>query len=466
MLDTIIRNGSVLVEQESDPRTCDLGLKDGLIVQIEDRISDSAVSEIDAEGCLVVPGAVDPHFHLGIYRAVGDDASTETRAAAAGGVTSILSYFRTGGHYLNRSGSYREIFPAVLGEVEGKAHVDYAFHLVPMTNTHLTEIEWLVRDMGVTSFKFFWSYVGAGVDPESEAYDGAYAFELMERIAAVNTALPDAARVSLSVHCEDADILNVFAKRTEQFDGVPLSRYSQSRPTIAETLSIHRTAHMAAFTGAPINFLHLSSSDAVKALVDVRRAYPDHDFRGETGAHYLTIPERLGDENFAKVNPPIRGTDSAEAIWAAVTDGQIDWFGSDHCCSLAEHKAGEVWDAVPGFGGTSYIYPFLLTEGYLAGRLSLGQVVRLASARAAQSFGIFGKKGRIGIGADADIAIFEQTPSRYTASHSAQDFQPYGGAIDTGVALRRTLLRGQTVAIDGEPVDDPRGEYLHRPLNA
>jgi len=462
-LDTIVRNGSVIVEQNDEPQPVDIGISGGRIARLESRISEGATEEIDAEGCLVVPGAVDAHFHLGIYRDLALDAWSETRAAAAGGVTSIISYFRTGAHYLGRSGSYQEIFPAALAAVEGQAHVDYGFHLAPMTQTHLSELDWLVNQMGVTSFKFFWSYVGLGVDPESESYDGAFAYALMERIAEVNAARENKTRVSLSVHCEDADLVRLFSERATAYEGTPLQRYSQGRPSLAEVVSIQKTAEMAAVTGAPVNLLHLSSADALQALRDARRRFPGHDIRGETAAHYLSLPGHLGNSQHAKVNPPIRGVDDAESLWGGVTDGDIDWLGSDHCCSLAEQKEGTVWEAVPGFGGTSLLYPYLISEGYLGGRLSLGRVVALASANPARAYGCFGAKGRIGIGADADIAIFEPSTSRFHPVHSAQDFEPYDD-VTLRVRLRQTLLRGETVAHDGIPIGSATGRYLNRPL--
>ena len=130
--DTVIRGGQVLVESSADPTAASIGISDGRVVAICEDIPASQADEvIDARGKLVLPGAVDSHVHMGIYRSLADDVESETISAAVGGTTSILSYFRTGNHYLNRSGPYREIFPEVLQASAGQAHVDFGYHLAP-----------------------------------------------------------------------------------------------------------------------------------------------------------------------------------------------------------------------------------------------------------------------------------------------------------------------------------------------
>ncbi|WP_213451300.1 dihydroorotase [Rhizomonospora bruguierae] len=467
--DTVIRDGLVLVESQDDPITASIGISSGVVTAIgHDLDPVDAAEVINAEGRLVLPGAVDGHFHLGIYRSIEEDTQTETVTAAVGGTTSIISYFRTGSHYLERSGPYREIFPEVLAATRGRAHVDFGYHLAPMTDTHVTEMDWLVCEMGVSSFKFFWSYIGARMDSESESYDAAFAYRIMEKVATLDERLGDAGRVSLSVHCEDADLISLFQQRADGIGLAPLGRYAAARPALGEAISILRTGQMAAATGAPVNLLHLSSEAAVTAVGQARALVPGHDIRAETAAHYLVLAGAFGESNLAKVNPPIRGQSDADALWAAVEDGRIDWLGSDHCCAMSEQKAGEVWDAVPGFGGAALMYPTLVSKGYLERGIPLGRIVALASANPAKAYGCYGPKGRIGIGADADIVIFDPDADRTLASeqlHSAQDHSPYAG-MDLRAWPVRTLLRGRTIALDGRPVGEPTGRYLHRPLGA
>src|ERR687886_2460698 len=152
--DTVVLAGSVVLPGRGLVRA-DIGIKDGRISAIGEGFSSSDAHEvIDAGGKLVLPGAVDAHFHLGIYRDITKDTKSETLSSLAGGVTSVISYFRTGSHYLEKSGPYAEIFPEVLEATEGHSRVDYGYHLAPMVRDQISEIGSLVESEGVTSFKY------------------------------------------------------------------------------------------------------------------------------------------------------------------------------------------------------------------------------------------------------------------------------------------------------------------------
>src|SRR5437773_4368400 len=154
--DTILVNGRVVLPGLPDPADVAIGIRDGRIAAIADEIATSeAETKIDARRRVVFPGGVDSHFHIGIYRPIEDDAASETESSLIGGATSVISYFRTGSHYLNRSGPYRQILPEVLAKTAGRAHTDYGFHIAPMTTAQLDEIDWLVGEAGVPSFKYY-----------------------------------------------------------------------------------------------------------------------------------------------------------------------------------------------------------------------------------------------------------------------------------------------------------------------
>ncbi|MGH7279682.1 MAG: dihydroorotase, partial [Candidatus Rokuibacteriota bacterium] len=156
--DTVVRNGTVVVPYVGATR-CDIGIRGGRIAALADGLAagDGDVA-IDARGKLVLPGAVDSHFHLGIYRDLARDAESETASALAGGVTTVVSYFRTGSHYLNKTGPYRTIFPEVVAATAGHAHTDYGYHIGIMTSEQLGEVDWLVGEQGVGSFKYYMFY--------------------------------------------------------------------------------------------------------------------------------------------------------------------------------------------------------------------------------------------------------------------------------------------------------------------
>ncbi|HLH64818.1 MAG TPA: dihydroorotase family protein [Solirubrobacteraceae bacterium] len=163
------------------------------------------------------------------------------------------------------------------------------------------------------------------------------------------------------------------------------------------------------------------------------------------------------------MNPPIRAEADREALWEGVLRGEIDWVCSDHACCSEADKLGDMWAALPGFGGSALMYPYMLTEGPRRG-LGLERIVELVSEAPARAYGLFPRKGRISVGSDADLAIVDLdrvetvTPARLL---SAQDHTPFAGLKLTGWPVR-TILRGRTVLLDGAPVGEPRGAYLWR----
>src|SRR3989304_4911660 len=153
-----VLNGTVVIPHVGAVR-CDIGIRDGAIAALAEAIAPSdAALAVDARGKLVFPGAVDSHFHIGIYRDLAQDARSETASALAGGVTTVISYFRTGQHYLNKSGPYRTIFPEVVAATAGQAFTDFGYHIGVMTTEQLDEVDWLAGGQGggaLQNSKFF-----------------------------------------------------------------------------------------------------------------------------------------------------------------------------------------------------------------------------------------------------------------------------------------------------------------------
>src|SRR5258708_10351036 len=215
--DLAVVNGSLVVPYVGEVRA-DVAARNGQIVQLADTIDPAdAESVVDATGKLVFPGGVDAHFHIGIYRPVAEDAASETRSALVGGVSTVVSYFRTGSHYLNRSGPYREIFPEVLAATQGHAFTDYGYHIAIMTSQQVDEVDWLVREMGVGSFKYYMFYKGlnlaasstdAAAYTMSDVFDLGHLYRFMQAVsaAAANYGSADGP-VSLSIHCEQPEII-------------------------------------------------------------------------------------------------------------------------------------------------------------------------------------------------------------------------------------------------------------------
>jgi dihydroorotase-like cyclic amidohydrolase len=473
--DTVVLGGQAVLPGRGQVRA-DVAIKDGRIAAVGEGFASGDADEVvDAAGKLVLPGAVDAHFHLGIYRDITEDTESETLSSLAGGVTSVISYFRTGSHYLEKSGPYAEIFPEVLEATNGHSRVDFGYHLAPMVKDQVGEIESLVRDEGVTSFKYYMFYKGldlSGASSDasgytmSENYDLGHLFEIMEQVAKAQGERTDGSRISLSIHCEQPELIRVFSERVKE-EGVlsGLEAYSASRPSLTEHLAVAEVAVLAEHTRCPINLLHLSSAEAFEAALELKTSNPYLDVRMETTLHHLALTYESYNDQRGKVNPPIRAQSDVDALWRGVARGEIDWVCSDHACCSEEHKEGDLWQALPGFGGTALIYPFILSEGPKHG-LSLERCVDLVATNPARAYGLAPRKGSIIVGADADLAIVDMDQTHPVTTQrllSAQEYTPFEGMELTGWPVR-TILHGKAVFADGEPVGEPYGTYLQRPL--
>jgi allantoinase len=324
-LDLLVKNVRVVLPDSSEPADLDIGVADGRFVRLAPGIAAvRAAVVVDGLGKLAFPGVVDAHQHWGIYNPLEDDTRTESRASAQGGVTTGITYMRTGQYYLNRGGPYEDFFPHVLSAADGRSYVDYAFHVAPMMSRHIEEIPLMIEQFGVISFKIFMFYGGFGLHgasesqreflmiPDGESYDNAHFEFVMRGIQAAREQLPGLADdISLSLHCETAEIMRAYTSIVRNEGTLRgLEAYSASRPPHSEGLAVAVASYLAHATGLPtINLLHLSSRTALEAAMIMADAFPHIDFRRE-----VTIGHLLADFHTArglggKVNPPLRSRD-------------------------------------------------------------------------------------------------------------------------------------------------------------
>ena len=486
MTDLIIRDVRVVRPGVEDVDTADIAVADGRITQVAPRIEpEPGITVHDGRGRLAFPGVVDAHQHWGIYNPLADDTASESRACAQGGVTTSLTYMRTGQYYLNRGGSYAEVFPEVLAAAQGRSYVDYGFHLAPMQASHIDEIPALVAEHGVTSFKIFMFYGSHGLHgrssdqnaflmiPEGERYDLAHFEFVMRGVQAAREAHPDLAdQISLSLHCETAEIMTAYTRMVEQAGDLSgLEAYSASRPPHSEGLAVTIASYLAHETGLPtINLLHLSSAKAMEAAMLMAHTFPHVDFRREVTIGHLLADVTTADGIGGKVNPPLRPRADVEALWEHLLAGNVSWVVSDHACCKEETKFGEdpsdVFAAKSGFGGTEYLLPGLVGEGRKRG-LSLSRIAELTAATPARRFGL-PTKGDIAPGFDADIALVDPDTSYVVDpadSESTQQYTPFRG-MEIGATVTSTFLRGEIVFRDGKIIGTPSGRYLNRSQKA
>jgi allantoinase len=482
--DLVIKNARVVRPKGIGADALDIGIKDGKVAKLAPEISaDDAAEIFDAKQLLAFPGCVDAHMHIGIYRPLADDALTESKAAAMGGVTSSLNYIRTGAYYLNRGGPYREVMPEVRKLSDGRFYVDYGYHVAPIENRHLGEMEYLALEHGVTSFKIFMFYGGYGLHGKSTAqneflmlgpddrYDIAHFEFIMRSARAIVEKHPELAdQISVSLHCELADILNAYTTLVEREGKLTgLAAYSAARPPHSEGLAVWIASYLANETNCMnINLLHLSSRKAVDAAWTMQQVFPHIAFRREVTVGHLLLDTDCECAVHAKVNPPIRPREDVEALWQAVLDRKIDWIVSDHACCSAEQKwskddPNNIWMAKSGFGGTEYLLSGVVSEGSKRG-MSYNRMAELLSYNPAQRFGLH-SKGDIAPGFDADIVLVDPNESfvvHAAESESEQGYSPFEGQELTG-RVKSTFLRGALIYDKGDVVGAPRGRYLHRP---
>ncbi|MBF5028798.1 MULTISPECIES: dihydroorotase family protein [unclassified Micromonospora] len=481
--DLLLTNVRVVRHDRPEPELMDIGVTDGRISRVAPQIDRAEAAQVvDGGGRLAFPGVVDAHQHWGIYNPLSEDAVSESRASVQGGVTTALNYMRTGQYYLNRGGRYADFFPEVLAATEGRSYIDYGFHLAPMSREHIGEVPSLVEEHGVTSFKIFMFYGSHGLHgrstdqnsflmiPEGERYDYAHFEFVMRGVQAARERFPELAdEISLSLHCETAEIMSAYTKQVEQ-DGTlrGLEAYHASRPPHSEGLAVSIASYLAHETGLPkINLLHLTSEKAVDAALRMARAFPHIDFRREVTIGHLVADIDTAHGLGGKVNPPLRPRADVEALWGYVLDGKIDWVVSDHACCKDEVKFGEPRDdifvAKSGFGGAEYLLPGLVTEGNRRG-LSYQRVAELTSWNPAQRFGLR-NKGALLQGYDADICLVDPDSTwtvRAEDSESTQEYTPFEG-FELTARVTDTFVRGQHVLVDGKVTGEPAGRYLARP---
>jgi len=482
--DLILKNVRVVRPGQSTVERGDIAIAAGRIAQVgHDLPVSDAAAIVDGRDRLAFPGLVDAHMHTGIYSPLEKDALSESRAAAQGGVTSSLNYLRSGQYYLNKGGPYAELFPEVLQTSEGRFHVDYAYHLAPLDSRQIGEIPLLIERHGVTSFKIFMFYGGYGLHGasshqhdflmigEDERYDLAHFEFVMRGIKDAVTQYPHLSdAISLSLHCETAEIMNAYTKIVQREGKLTgLRAYSAARPPHSEGLAIAIASYLAHETECVnINLLHLSSRKAVEAALTMADAFPTIDFRREVTIGHLVLDYDSPAGALAKVNPPIRSRADVEYLWETLLAGKIDWVCSDHACcqhemKVDEGKPDEIFLAKSGFGGTEYLLPALLTEGRKRG-LSLHRVAELTSWNPARRFGL-PSKGDLAPGCDADIVLVDPDRSfvvRAEESESTQGYTPFEG-LELTATVTSTYLRGRLIYDDGKIVGSPSGKYLKRP---
>ncbi|MBB4040276.1 dihydropyrimidinase [Microvirga flocculans] len=463
-LDLAIRGGVVVTA--SDTVRCDVGIKDGRIAVLGERLK--ATREIDASGLLVMPGGIDSHVHIAQPSGPGvemaDDFASATASAAAGGNTMVLPFALQA-----RGTSLRACVEDYRRKAENECYIDTAFHLIvsdPTPEVLGQELPALLKD-GYTSFKVFMTYDDLVLN-DRQLLD---VFDVARREGAL-----------VMVHAEGYDAIRYMTERLEREGKTAPYYHAVSRPEIVEREATHRAISHAELVDVPMMIVHVSGREAMEQI----RWAQSRGLKvyAETCPQYITLTaEDLQgpdmDMSGAKYvcSPPPRDTASQDAIWDGLRTGVFQTFSSDHCPFRYDSPAGKLNEKgrssfrwVPnGIPGVETRLPILFSEGVAKGRISLNRFVELTSTNHAKLYGLYPRKGSIGIGFDADIVLWDPNRKetiRQEILHHGADYTPWEGFEVTGWPVM-TLLRGEIVAENGRIVGDKgQGQILARGFSA
>ncbi|MTD55639.1 dihydropyrimidinase [Amycolatopsis pithecellobii] len=453
-LDIAIRNGTLATADATFES--DIGISDGKVVLISQNLPE-AKREIDATGRIVVPGAIDVHTHFDrVHSWHGkkntDDYETGTRAAAIGGITTVVNFaFQEPGWDL-RQGIDHELALA-----DGNAHIDFGLHTVVAdlsVDGTLSAIK-SVADEGYASVKIFTAVPHVGLtDPEI--------------LKVLEVCRDDG--VLVSVHAEDDPLCNHLVNHYLEAGKTHVRYFPKARPPVAEALATGRVAAYARELGAPVYFVHLSSR---KALQEVRRSREEGgEVYVETRPVYLYLDEsryELPDNqgNLYVCLPPLRSKMDQETLWQGMRNGEIQTYATDHAPWTSSQKLDAPnFSRIPaGVANVQTSIGMLYSDGVTRGKISLQQFVAVTSTNPAKLFGMWPRKGTLTPGADADIVLID--PRRAVELQngglaSNVDYDPYAGYQGVGWPVM-TISRGEIVAEEGRILSKPgRGRVVKR----
>lgn len=411
---------------------------------------------IDASGCFIMPGGIDPHTHLempfmGTHSA--DDFETGTRAALSGGTTMVVDFCLP-----SPEQSLIEAFD-LWNEKSKKACCDFSYHMaVTWWSEQVFDEMAEVIERGVNTFKHFMAYKGALMIEDDEM------FSSFERCAAIG-GMP-------LVHAENGDIVAHLQEKILSQGITGPEGHAYSRPPEVEGEAANRAIMIADAAGVPLYIVHVSCEQAHEAVHRARlkgmRVY------GEPLIQHLTLDDseyQTGDWDHSArrvMSPPFRNKKHQDNLWAGLQAGSLQVVATDHCSFTTEQKrlGHNNFTQIPnGTGGLEDRMPVLWTRGVCTGRLTENEFVAVTSSNIAKILNIYPRKGAILVGSDADIAIWDPEASKTISAESQIsiiDYNVFEGFEITGLP-RYTISRGDIVWKDGKlDVEKGHGQFIPR----
>ena len=462
--DVLITNASAVVPKVGIIET-NIMIEDGKVKALTSSASNvSASKKVDARGKYVLPGAIDPHVHYGVYTPINEAARTESRSAAVGGITTMIRMLRL-------YGSYRNVTKQ-LEASRGNHYIDYSIHASILRPEQVKEIQYL-KELGINSLKIYMN-LGADLnriymdlDPytrDIKAGEVDMTDELMSEIVKEGSM----AQFTVLVHAENPAICSEYMRKGKEVGKAGLEAWSDCRPASSEATSVHKVSELGRKYGTSLYFAHIGSTAALDAILG-QRERGKSNYYIETCSHYLTHTVDFSNIT-GKVVPPLRSKSDLQSMWSAVRNGIVDTIGSDHVANRLETKLGEgdIWSALAGFPGIATMLPVLLSHGVNKDRINIERVAEVTSYNTARIFGMYPKKGTIQPGSDADLTIVDLDLEQNVTPDLLQSYSDY--TIYDGHKLKgwpvMTIVRGKVVMEGGQVNNDAlgHGEFVPRPV--
>ncbi len=469
-MDLVIQHGQVVTS--SGMKKVAIGIKDGRIAALTSGPESlEARRTIDAEGKYVLPGMVDPENHLGTHRPLKDSFNSETRAAAAGGVTTwgmMQASPKLRKEYIHQPEAkdvvpFSQVMPEFIEIVESHSFVDIFLTGFITTDEQALDIPKVAREFGVTSFKY---YLHMMQGPRTQAQwagrerGGWLGFD----DGTIYLGIPGI----ICIHPENYEIARIFEDRLKRAGRTDMAAWDERSPHFCEAGHVRTYAYYAGVTGCPLYVVHTTTQESIDEILKARAE--GVKIYSETGHHYLTLSHDVW-----KINVPLRDEATMARLWEALRAGHIDCIGTDHVdwgMSRDQMDKGNVWETSSGFPSRVEAYlPVMLTEGVHKGKISLEKLVQVCCENPARIFGLYPKKGAIGIGSDADLVIVDLDRTAKVTQNMI--YSSAGWSIWEGKELKgwpvMTILRGNVITEwpEGAPrakitTDRPGGRYLPR----
>ncbi|WP_438976102.1 dihydropyrimidinase [Roseicyclus sp.] len=455
-MSTVIKGGTIVTADLS--YAADLRIEAGRITEIGPDLKGDTV--LDATGCYVMPGGIDPHTHLempfmGTYSA--DDFESGTRAALSGGTTMVIDFA------LPSPGQGLLDALQMWDNKAGRANCDYSYHMAVTWwgEQVFNEMQTVIQDRGINTFKHFMAYKGALMVNDDELFAS---FNRLAELGGI-----------AMVHAENGDVVaELTAKLLAQGNTGP-EAHAYSRPAQVEGEATNRAIMIADMACVPLYVVHVSSEDAHEAIRRARSL--GKRVWGEPLIQHLTLDESEyfhpdWDHAARRVmSPPFRDKKHQDSLWAGLMSGSLSVVATDHCAFTTEQKRFGIGDfsKIPnGTGGLEDRMPMLWTHGVATGRITPNEFVAITSTNIAKILNCYPKKGAILVGADADVVVWDPTKEKTIAAktqQSAIDYNVFEGHKVKGLP-RFTLTRGHVAVHDGEiRTQEGHGQFVKRPGN-